>query len=223
MCHKLIFLFLNPTKYPNLLTRVHITNPNIRYFWWVRYIREISPFKTRPAHILHPHACFFNISLLKNKNYYLLTCVHITHPNVRYFWWVRYIREISPFKTRPAHTLHPHACFFNIPLLKTFLFSWGRSLGAGGGLFLPHQQLLGFCKWWEKQNCLIFCLFNIGPSCLTARFMVEQSGANHNWFEAVKWGHETGHLENNTWFSSVLPCMYWRKIHRLYHILSRVC
>ena len=29
-------------------------------------------------------------------------------------------------------------------------------------------------------------------------------------------------LENNTWFSSVLPCMYWRIIHSLYHILSRV-
>ena len=25
--------------------------------------------------------------------------------------------------------------------------------------------------------------------------------------------------ENNTWFSSVLPCMYWRIIHGLYHIL----
>ena len=30
------------------------------------------------------------------------------------------------------------------------------------------------------------------------------------------------YLENNTWFSSVLPCMYWRIIHGLYHILSRV-
>ena len=25
--------------------------------------------------------------------------------------------------------------------------------------------------------------------------------------------------ENNTWFSSVLPCMYWQIIHGLYHIL----
>ena len=29
-------------------------------------------------------------------------------------------------------------------------------------------------------------------------------------------------LENNTWFPSVLPCMYWRIIHVLYHILSHL-
>ena len=29
-------------------------------------------------------------------------------------------------------------------------------------------------------------------------------------------------LENNTWFSSVLPCMYWRIIHGLYHIVILV-
>ena len=27
--------------------------------------------------------------------------------------------------------------------------------------------------------------------------------------------------ENNTWFSSVLPCIYWRIIHGLYHIFYR--
>ena len=31
------------------------------------------------------------------------------------------------------------------------------------------------------------------------------------------------YLENNTWFSAVLLCMYWQIIHRLYHnILSRL-
>ena len=31
-------------------------------------------------------------------------------------------------------------------------------------------------------------------------------------------------LENNTWFSAALPCMYWRIIHGLYHILMiKIC
>ena len=72
----------------------------------------------------------------------------------------------------------------------------------------------------SKCACKIWLFFQIAK--LGAKFAMCDFTLGSTWTVTIHLYKITHNLENNTWFSAVLLCMYWRIIHGLYHILSRV-